>query len=386
MSSVPSHPVTPAVRAAASWSWRLLAIGLAVAGGVWIVAQLLVIVVPVAVALLLTVLLHPAVTFLNRWMPRGAAVGVAVAGMLLVVVGLLAAAGASIANGIGGLWDKAQTGFADLMTWLAEGPLEVSPDDVDHYVDQATDALSGFSSQLLSGAAKATVTAGHIGAGTLIALFCLVFFLLDGRGIWTWLVGLLPKTARTSVHQAGRRGWVTLSGYVRTQVLVAAVDAVGIGVGAAALRLPMALSLGVLVFLGSFIPIVGALATGAVAVLVALVAGGPWTALWMLIIVIGVQQVEGHVLQPFLMGHAVSLHPMAVLLAVAAGSVVAGIVGALFAVPLVAVANTVMMYLHGHDKFPELGTDDSLDQRRQPDPEPDSEADDSVEETVDAEA
>ena len=365
MSSDSSRSVTPAVRAAASWSWRLLAIVAAAACVVWVVAQLKVIVVPVAVALLLAVLLNPVVGFLTTRarMRRGPAVGTAVGGMLVVVVGLVAGAGASIARGFGDLWDKAQDGFDKAMTWLAEGPLEISSDDLDGYLDQLKDSLSGFSSQMVSGAAKASVTAGHIGAGIMIALFCLVFFLLDGRRIWTWLVGLLPSAARDNVHQAGRRGWLSLAAYVRTQILVAAVDAVGIGIGAALLGVPMAFPLAVLVFLGSFVPVVGALVTGAIAVLVALVAGGPWTALWMLVVVLAVQQIEGHVLQPFLMGHAVSLHPVAVLLSVAAGSLVAGIVGALFAVPLVAVANTMVLYLHGHDKFPELGTDDTLSHR-----------------------
>jgi len=208
-----------------------------------------------------------------------------------------------------------------------------------------------------------TTTVGHVAAGTLIALFCTFFFLLDGRTIWSWVIGLLPSSVRERVHQAGRRGIVTLSGYTRTQILVALVDATGIGLGAAILGVPLALPLATLVFVGSFIPIVGAIATGAVAVLVALVAKGWVVALIMLGVVLAVQQIEGHVLQPFLMGHAVSLHPVAVLLVVAAGSMAAGIVGALFAVPIAAVLNTVVLYLHGHDKFPQLGTDDHPDLR-----------------------
>ncbi len=182
--------------------------------------------------------------------------------------------------------------------------------------------------------------------------------------MWSWVVNLLPRSVRERVHQAGRRGLVTLSAYTRTQILVALVDAVGIGIGAAILRVPLALPLATLVFVGSFIPIVGAIVTGAVAVLVALVAHGPVIALIMLGVVLLVQQLEGHILQPFLMGHAVSLHPVAVLLVVTAGSMAAGIVGALFAVPIAAVLNTVVLYLHGHDKFPQLGVDDHVELRR----------------------
>ena len=219
---------------------------------------------------------------------------------------------------------------------------------------------AGSMLELVSGALHATTTVGHVAAGALIALFCLFFFLLDGRTIWSWVVGLLPRGSREHVHQAGRRGVVTLGAYTRTQILVAAVDALGIGLGAALLGVPLALPLAVLVFLGSFVPIVGAIVTGSVAVLVALVANGPVNALLLLAVVLVVQQIEGHGLQPFLMGHAVSLHPVAVLLSVAAGSFVAGIVGALFAVPIVATLNTVILYLHGHDKFPQLGRDDHV--------------------------
>lgn len=205
-----------------------------------------------------------------------------------------------------------------------------------------------------------TATVTGVLTGTVIALFCTFFFLLDGRAIWTWVVGLLPRQARQQVHQAGRRGLVTLAAYTRTQILVAAVDATGIGVGAAILGLPLALPLGILVFVGSFIPFVGALVTGAIAVLVALVVKGWVTAVIMLVIVLAVQQIEGNVLQPFLMGHAVALHPVAVLLVVTGGTMYAGIVGALFAVPVAAVLNTVILFFHGHDKFPDLGIDDRL--------------------------
>lgn len=356
------QPVPPSVQAAASWSWRLLLIGAALAVLLWLLSELKVVVVPIAVALLLTVLLAPFVNWLDRTtrLPRAAAVGIAVVGMILVVVGLVFVATRSIVKGIGELWDQAAQGIDKLTEWLETGPLQLSTDDITKYVDQIQKSASGGSSELVSGALHATTTVGHVAAGALIALFCLFFFLLDGRTIWSWVVGLLPRGSREHVHQAGRRGLVTLGAYTRTQILVAAVDALGIGLGAALLGVPLAAPLAVIVFLGSFVPIVGAIVTGSVAVLVALVANGPVNALLMLAVVLLVQQIEGHGLQPFLMGHAVSLHPVAVLLSVAAGSFVAGIVGALFAVPIVATLNTVILYLHGHDKFPQLGRDDHV--------------------------
>lgn len=353
--------VPEGVRTAASWSWRLLLVAAVVAVGLWVVMQLKVIVVPVLVALLLTVLLAPLVGWLHRhrW-PRALAAGTSVIAMLLLVAGLLTLAGRSIAGGFGDLWDEASEGIDTVFAWLSDGPLQLTDADLTAYLQKAQDALGSSASGVVSGALSVTTTVGHVLAGALIALFCTFFFLLDGRTIWSWVVGLLPRRSRERVHQAGRRGLVTLGAYARTQILVAAVDAIGIGLGAAILQVPLALPLATLVFLGSFVPIVGAIVTGAVAVLVALVAQGPGAALAMLIIVLAVQQLEGHVLQPFLMGHAVSLHPVAVLLVVAAGSFLAGIVGALFAVPVAAVINTVVLYLHGHDKFPQLGTDDHV--------------------------
>lgn len=362
--------VPDSVRAAAAWSWRLLLIGALVAATLWVVTQLKVIVVPIAVALLLTVLLTPVQRFCQRrlGMSRGLASGVALLGLLLVVAGLVTLAGQQIVSGFQELRDQAVEGFQQFTAWLADGPLKLDSVTLDSYLDQAQSALSENQSSIVSGALGAATTVGHVLAGALIALFCTFFFLLDGRTIWSWAVGLLPLRSRDRVHQAGRRGIITLSAYTRTQILVAAVDAVGIGIGAAFFVPSLALPLAILVFVGSFIPIVGAIVTGSIAVLVVLVAQGWPQALIMLAIVLLVQQIEGHILQPFLMGHAVSLHPVAVLLVVAAGSFAAGIVGALFAVPIAAVLNTVVLYLHGHDKFPELGTDDRVVVRGSPQP------------------
>jgi len=347
------------VQLSAAWSWRLLAIVAATAVAFWLLAFFKVLAVAVAIALLLTVLLTPVAGWLQTRarFPRGAASGTAVFGLLVIVGGLLTLSGRSIINGFAELADQALAGVDELISWLSDGPLQLSADQIEAYRAQASASLSENASTLLSGALSVTTTIGHVATGTLITVFCTFFFLLDGGRVWAWLVGLLPRVARERTHQAGRRGLVTLGGYTRTQILVALVDATGIGIGAAILQVPLVLPLATLVFVGSFIPIVGALVSGSVAILVALVAHGPVVALLMLAVVLLVQQIEGHLLQPLLMGHAVSLHPVAVLLAVAAGSMAAGIVGALFAVPIAAVLNTVVLYLHGHDKYPALGTD-----------------------------
>jgi len=315
--------------------------------------------VPVVIATLLTVLLNPVVDVmvrrLNMW--RGAASAVAVVGLIVLVAGLLTVAGNQIVQGFSDLWGQAGAGFDQLVTYLADGPLGLDRAQIDVYVTEATDQIQANSSSLVTGALSLTATIGHVAAGALITLFTLLFFLKDGSLIWVWLVRLLPSGARPQMHEAGRRGVVTLAAFTRTQILVALIDAVGIGLGALILGIPLAIPLALLVFLASFVPFVGALATGVIAVLVAFVDQGLGTALIMLAIVLVVQQIEGHVLQPLLLGHAVSLHPVAVLLSVAAGSFGAGIVGALLAVPFVATLNTVVLYLHGRDKFPALGTD-----------------------------
>jgi predicted PurR-regulated permease PerM len=249
--------------------------------------------------------------------------------------------------GFSELWSEALAGIQKVQAWLAEGPLHLSAAQIDQYLQEATAALQNNSSSILSGALSFGSTAGHFAAGLILALFVLIFFLLEGDRIWAFLVRLLPLKARAATFGAGRKGWASMVSYARIQMFVAFVDAVGIGVGAAIIGVPLALPLGVLVFMGSFIPIVGALITGAVAVLLALVANGWVNALIMLGIVLLVQQLESHILQPLVMGKAVALHPVAVILAVAAGSYLAGIPGALFSVPILAVANTAIRYIAG---------------------------------------
>lgn len=360
MTTAPARgPVPASVQVAAAWAWRVLVVALAIGAVVLVMAYSKVIWVPVVVALLLTVLLTPFVELLQRRLRfgRGLASGVAVLGLLAVVAGLLTVAGREIVQGFGQLWGQAAAGVDELIVYLAQSPLGLDRAQIESYLAKAGDQVSASSGTLISGALSVTTTVAHVLAGTLVSLFCLLFFLKDGAQIWAWLLRLLPEPARLPAYEASRRGVVTLAAFTRTQILVALIDAVGIGLGAAILGIPLALPLGVLVFLASFVPFVGAIATGIIAILVALVDQGVGTALIMALIVLAVQQIESHVLQPLLLGHAVSLHPVAVLLSVAAGSLAAGIVGALFAVPFAATLNTVVLYLHGRDKFPDLGLD-----------------------------
>jgi predicted PurR-regulated permease PerM len=334
------------VRIAASWAWRLGLILLVSAALIWLLSKVSFLIIPVMVAALLAGLLSPITRWLKaRSLPNGAAVAITVLGFLGLIGGSLALVGRQLVAGFGELWSEALTGIQQIQDWLADGPLHLTAAQIDEYLQEATAALQNNSSSILSGALSFGSTAGHFAAGLVLALFVLIFFLLEGERIWGFLVRLLPRKARAAANGAGRRGWTSMVSYARIQMFVAFVDAVGIGVGAAVIGVPLALPLGVLVFIGSFIPIVGALVTGAVAVLLALVANGWVNALVMLGIVLLVQQLESHILQPLVMGKAVALHPVAVILSVAAGSYLAGIPGALFSVPILAVANSAIRYI-----------------------------------------
>lgn len=334
------------IRIAAAWAWRLGLILLVIGALVWLLAKVSFLIIPVMVAALLAGLLNPVVRWLRESrVPNGAAVALTVLGFIGLIAGALALVGRQLALGFQELWSEALTGVQQVQDWLAEGPLHLTAAQIDQYIQEATAALQNNSSSILSGALSFGSTAGHFAAGLVLALFILIFFLLEGGRIWSFLVRLLPRQARIPADGAGRRGWASMVSYARIQMFVAFVDAVGIGVGAAIIGVPLALPLAVLVFIGSFIPVVGALVTGAIAVLLALVANGPVNALIMLGIVLLVQQLESHILQPLVMGKAVALHPVAVILSVAAGSYLAGIPGALFSVPILAVANSAIRYI-----------------------------------------
>ena len=357
--------IPAALSAGAALAWRFLAIvaALLVLGKVTVTLKGLVI--PVAISLLITVLLQPAHRVLTQTLkfPKALSAVTALLGLFAVLTGLIVVAGREMVVGISELSDKAVTGVQELITWAQGAPLNLDLSGVETYWSDLLKNVQNYSGTLISGAMSVTTTLGAIATGLLIIIFCTIFFLIDGRRIWSWIIGILPRHLRERSHQAGRRGLVTLSSYVRTQILVAFIDAVGIGLGAYLIGLPLAIPMGTLVFLGSFIPFIGAIVTGMVAILVALVVKGWVWALVMMGIVLLVQQIESHILQPFLMGKAVSLHPVAVLLVVLGGTMLAGIAGALFAVPVVAVINTVVLYFHGHDKFPQLGFEDHIEMR-----------------------
>lgn len=334
------------VRVAAAWSWRLIAIGLACAALLWLIAQVRIIVIPVLIAILLTALLEPIVRwFERRGMPRWMGVVAALLTLIASVTLLVWLIVSQFRNGFDDVAAKAETSLQGALAWLESGPFGISADKIQGYLDQGLKAIQDHQSEIWSGALGIATGAGHFITGSLLTLFSLIFLLFDGKRIWFWVLGFLPKSAHAPVDTAGRAGWVSVGQYARVQILVALVNAIGIGVGSALLGVPLAVPIGILVFLGSFIPFLGAITTGAVAVFVSLVYNGPINALILLIVVILVHQLESHVLQPLIMGNAVQVHPLGVVLAVATGALLAGIPGALFAVPIAAAANSVVNVL-----------------------------------------
>ena len=343
--------VHPLVRKGAAWAWRLLMILGAVIALLWVASRLELIVVPVLLAIMVASMLLPLVDHLDR---RGLPRGVAVAGVLLtsivVVGGLLTFVVSQFIKGAPALIEQVTRSISGARESLNSGLLShFSNDQVKSATDTAIEALKNNQSKLTSGALSTAGTLTEIVTGALLMLFTLIFLLQGGRNIFAFVSLVFPRHVRARVRDAGRAGFHSLTGYVRATFLVALTDAIGIGTGLAIMGVPLALPLASLVFLGAFIPLIGAVIAGGLAVIVALIAKGWVFGAIALGLIVAVQQVESHVLQPLVMGRAVSLHPLAVVLAIAAGGVSAGIIGALLAVPIVAVLNTATRVLLADD-------------------------------------
>jgi predicted PurR-regulated permease PerM len=345
-SSVSNGLVPPAMQVAGAWAWRILVVVAALAALLWVVAQFSLVVIPLLIAVILSALLVPFKNYLVRhhW-PRWLAIVVPMLTVFVIIGALGLLVTSQISSGYDDLKAQSTASYNLFIDTLKNGPLHLTDDQINSYIGQAWTAIQNDSSALFRGALSLGSTVGHVLTGVLLVLFSTLFILIDGKGIWNWLVRVFPKRARAAVDGAGLSGWNTLQSFIKVQILVAFVDAVGIGLGAFILQVPLAIPIAVLVFLGSFIPVVGAVLTGALAVFIALIYNGWVVALIMLGVVLLVQQIEGHVLQPLVMGTAVKVHPLAVVLAVAGGSIIAGIPGAFFAVPFIAVLNVMIKYV-----------------------------------------
>jgi predicted PurR-regulated permease PerM len=342
--------VEPLVRKAAAWAWRLLVILAAVVALLWVAKKLEVIVVPLLLALTISALLVPAVDWIDkRGLPRGAAVALVLLGGFAIFGGILAFVIVQFIYGLPDLTDQVTRSIDSTRRWLIEGPLHLRGEQISNAGNAAIQALRNNQSKLTSGALSTAATITEVVTAAVLALFTLIFFLYGGRNIWQYVTKIFPADVRDRVREAGYAGYGSLIGYVRATFLVALTDAAGVGAGLAVMGIPLALPLASLVFLGAFIPLVGAVIAGFLAVVVALLAKGVVYALITLGLLIAVNQLEAHLLQPLVMGRAVSIHPLAVVLAISTGGVLAGIVGALLAVPTVAFLNNAIQVLLARD-------------------------------------
>jgi putative heme transporter len=347
---------------ASELGWRFLVVVAAVAVLAYALWYVRLVALPAFIALLVaTVLVPPTRALRRRGMRPGAATGIVFAGSLLLALGLAALIVPPFAAEVGTLTDTITGGAHELGRLIASGPFGLSPGQVQSAVDGLSDRLHASSGDIASGVLSGAVIVGQIVAGVLLTLVLLFFFVKDGTGLWAWAVRIFPENVRGRVDEAGQRSWLVLGAYVRGQVVVATFDAILIGIGLALLGLPLVLPLAVLVFVAAFVPIVGAFTAGAAAVLIALVAKGPGVALLVLALNVVVQQLEGNVLYPMIMRRTVEMHPVATLLVVGAGGVLAGIIGALVAVPVAAVVATALPILRGEP--PPRGLDPARSER-----------------------
>ncbi|MBB4910887.1 AI-2E family transporter [Actinophytocola algeriensis] len=323
---------------------------LVIAATLWVLGQvvtrLMIVVAPVAVAVLVAALLSPGVSLLVRHrVPK------ALAAAIVLLVGIAALGGlvwfmvATLVAGLPDLGKQLGESYQQLRSWLTDGPLGLTGQQLESMLAEGQNWFNRNRSTIASGAFGVLSTAGAMLAGFVLVVFLLIFFLHDGDRMWRGVTSPVPARHRGLVRRAGSRAFTDLTRYVRVTVLVALIDAVGIGLGLWITGVPLVLPLAALVFLGAFVPIVGAFVTGLVAVLVALVAQGPLIALIVIGVVVLVQQLEGNVFEPLLVSKSVKLHPVAVILVVAVGVELAGIVGALFAVPVMAVVRSVYLTL-----------------------------------------
>ncbi|MDQ1128339.1 AI-2E family transporter [Microbacterium sp. SORGH_AS_0888] len=350
-------PIPAGLRIGAGFAWRVLVIA-AVLGLVLLLAvRLSEIVIPFFIGLILSALLVPLSGFLQRhgW-PKWVAIVSAWVAVFAVITGLSLLFAEQLRSQLPALTTQVEQAVESARGFLATQPFGITPEMLTGWVNDITRFAQQHASDVGSGALRVGSGAVHGLEGVFIVIFVTLFMLIDGGRIWQWVTRLFPRRARPRILAAGEAGWRTLTSFIRIQLVVAATDAVGIGVGAAILGVPLAVPIAIIVFFGAFVPVVGAIVGGVVAVAIALVFNGWVHAVIMLGIVILVQQLESHVLHPLLTGSAVKVHPLGIVLGVTTGTTLAGIAGAFLAVPLIATTNSMIAAAHRYGKEePEAG-------------------------------
>ncbi|MER5405291.1 AI-2E family transporter [Streptomyces sp. NPDC002769] len=339
--------VNSGLRVTAAYAWRLLVLGAAAYACFKILGRLQLVAVALFLALVVTSVLRPAANLLARWVPRGVAAAVSLVGSLVVVLGLLALVGSLVAGESDRLSQEFAGGVGRIERWLEGSPFHVDHTALANFQDKVTSYLSEHRSALLSSALSGAGRLLEVLTAAVLALFCSLFFILSGERFWHWFQGLLPESARESWDRAGRAAWRTFAGYTRGIIIVAATNAVLVGVALSLLGVPLAMPLTLLEFFAAFVPLVGSPVALGVATVVALASRGPVVAVVVLALIVVIGQLEGHVLHPLVLSWAVRLHPVVVALSVIAGGVLAGVIGAVVAVPMVSVAWSVFGALRG---------------------------------------
>ena len=339
------------LRVVAGWSWRVLVMVAAIALVFWATSRVLLLFVAVFMALVFSAVLRPIVDWMDRFMPRGVATALSILGSVLVVAGLFTYIGLSVAGQWSNLGEQFNSGIGEVLDLLKAGPLniDVTDSDVQGWIASGQEWISHNSSVIASTALSGAGSVGQVLMVLALATFCTVFFVTRGKEMWEWFLNQLPNRMREPWFVGGGVAWYTFSGYTRGTFIVAAADGVLAAIILLLLSVPLAAPLAVLVFIGAFIPLIGAPLAMVVAMVVALAANGPLTAIFVGIGIALVGQFEGHILTPLVMGKQVSLHPVAVALSVLAGTLIAGILGAVISVPLVAVAWAVFARLRRLD-------------------------------------
>lgn len=342
---------------AAAYSWRFLVVVAAAVVLVYVLVTLRLIFIPMVVALLLSTLLVPLAERLRRLgLPSLLATWIVVLGSL----GLIGAIGyfitPSIVSELDNLGRDLRKGVEDVISWLTTGPLDLTRADVNRYIDQISAQLQERRSSIISGAFRGAYLIVEGVVGIVLTLVLTFFFVKDGSRISTAILGLFPPQRQGDLRAMGGRSWDALGAYIRGTAIVALVDALAIGGAMLILGVPLVVPIAVITFFGAFFPLVGAVVAGIVASLVALVTTGFVPALILAAVTVVVQQVEGDVLQPLVLGRAVRLHPLVILLSLTAGAIVAGIAGAFLAVPVAAVTAVVVSYSRSKTREPVAGS------------------------------
>lgn len=344
-------PVPRSLRLAAAIAWRALLLAAALAVLAFVLGRLRVIVVPVAVALLFsTFLVGPTRKLRELGAPNALAALAVLLAALVVVGGVTAALVPTVVSGWSELDPNVEGGVTRATDWLSDGPLDLSEQRVERWRDQTETELRSNSSRIARGVFGGAFLAIELLAGLALAVVTIFFVLKDGATMWRWFVGLFPRHVQSDVEEIGSKAWETAGGYLRGVSLVALVDAVAIGLALWALGVPLVLPLAALTFVGGFFPIVGAFVAGFAAAMVALLSQGAVAAGLVILATLVVQQLEGNVLQPLIVGNAVRVHPLAILLAVTAGGTLFGLAGAFLAVPALAVTTRAAGHLAHRDE------------------------------------